>query len=172
MATPSTSLRLPAETLDRLRALARPGESLSGVILRAALALEAAPAPAPTTDATHRPGALEVRESRLEACLGPATQDLAEPAASVFQTAPSEGTSAAVHEVLMMALQHGLAAAHPPPPERPIYPQEVRQMALAMADRGAPPAEVRRAVEDACGHEPGSKNWSRVFAAWQKAATG
>ena len=171
MATPSNSLRLPAETLDRLRALAVPGESLSGVVLRAALALEAAPTPAPTTDTTDRLGALEARVSRLEACLEPAPQDLPEPAAPVFQAAPSEGTSAAVQDILMMALQQGLAAAQPPPPGRPVYPQEVRQMALAMAERGAPPIAIRRAVEDACGHEPGSKNWSRVFSAWQKAAT-
>jgi hypothetical protein len=50
MTTPTTSFRLPTETLDRLRALARPGESLSGVIVRAALALEAAPVLAPLTE--------------------------------------------------------------------------------------------------------------------------
>lgn len=40
---------------------------------------------------------------------------------------------------------------------------------LAMADRGAPPVAIRRAVEEACGQEPGSKNRSKVFSAWQRA---
>ena len=40
---------------------------------------------------------------------------------------------------------------------------------LAMADRGARPVAIRRAVEEACGQEPGSKNRSRVFSAWQRA---
>jgi len=106
MATPSTSLRLPAETLDRLRALARPGESLPGVILRAALALalEASQALALTTlAATDRPGAPEAREARPEAGLAPATQDPPERVAPVLQAAPTQGTSAAVHDVLLMA---------------------------------------------------------------------
>ena len=120
MATPSTSFRLPAETLERLRALALPGESLSGVIVRAALALEGLPTLAPAADTTDRLGALEARVSRLEAGRAPAPQDLPEPAAPAFQAAPSEGTSAAVHEVLMMALEQGLAAAQPPPPGGPV----------------------------------------------------
>ena len=53
----------------------------------------------------------------------------------------------------------------PPPIPRPVYPQEVRQLALAMADRGAPAGAIRRAGKEACGHEVGSKKWSRVFSA-------
>ncbi len=74
MAMPSTSFRLPPETLDRLRALARPGESLSGVIVRAALALEASPALAPAVNTTDRLSTLLARVSRLEGCIAPVTQ--------------------------------------------------------------------------------------------------
>jgi hypothetical protein len=49
------------------------------------------------------------------------------------------------------------------------YPPETKQLAVAMADRGEPAATIRAAVLEACGREPGAKNWSRVFAAWQKA---
>lgn len=181
MATPTTSFRLPAETLDRLRALALPGESLSGVIVRAALALEAAPALAPPTDTPEDLDALAARVSRLEACIAPVAQasdnrvtpathlqhDQEQP---VLQAAPMGSTSAAVHDVLLAALHQGLAASHPPPPGRPIYPPEVRRMALDMADQGEPPVKIRRAIEEACGFEPGSKNWSKVVRAWRKAA--
>ena len=129
MATPSTSLRLPAETLDRLRALALPGESLSGVVERAALALEASPALAPTTDAADRLSASEARESRLEASPAPVIPDPAKPVSPLLQAARRDDTSAAVHDVLLMALELGLAAAQPDPLEetqarRPCYSLE------------------------------------------------
>ncbi len=55
-------------------------------------------------------------------CDTPATQDPAEPVAPVLQAAPRESTSAAVHEILMMALEQGVTAVHPPLPGRPVNP--------------------------------------------------
>ncbi|WP_295590603.1 hypothetical protein [uncultured Lamprocystis sp.] len=66
--TRPTSFRLPAETLTLLRSLAQPGESLSRVVVRAVLALEAAPAPITAEDTGVRIDALEVRIAALEAC--------------------------------------------------------------------------------------------------------
>jgi hypothetical protein len=162
MATPTTSFRLPVETLDRLRALARPGESLSGVIVRAALALEAAPALTPPTDSTAALDALAARVARLEACIAPVAQ---------MQDSRVTPATHLQHEQEQPVLQADTrATARPPRQGRPIYPQEVREMALAMADRGATPLAIRQAVDDACGHAPDSKNWSKVIAAWRQAA--
>jgi hypothetical protein len=41
-------------------------------------------------------------------------------------------------------------------------------MALDMAEQGARPAAIRAAVLDACGFEPGAKNWSKMVRAWRK----
>jgi hypothetical protein len=160
MALTPMSFRLPTETRDRIRALAQPGESLSSVIVRAVAALEAAPPVLTKTDILIRQ--LELLEARLVG-LEKRSPSVAQ---NVAQAAPNGSTSAAVQEVLTVALEQGFAAARP---SQQVYPQEVRQMALAMADRGATPLAIRQAVEDACGHEPGSKNWSRVFSAWRKA---
>jgi hypothetical protein len=178
MALTPMSFRLPTETRDRIRALAQPGESLSSVIVRAVAALEAAPPVLTKTDILLRQ--LELLEARvvgLEERSPPVAQQALQPPQEhsvnvvqpVVQTAPKGNTSAAVQEVLTSALEQGFAAACPALPSQQVYPQEVRQMALAMADQGEPPAAIRAAVKDACGHEPGSKSWSRVFRAWRKA---
>ena len=59
-------LRLSDDTLDRLRALALPGESLSSVIARAVAALEPASDHPPTTAVLSRLQALETRLEHLE----------------------------------------------------------------------------------------------------------
>ncbi|MGV0950969.1 MAG: hypothetical protein ACOYB3_09855, partial [Azonexus sp.] len=176
MALTPMSFRLPTETRDRIRALAQPGESLSSVIVRAVAALEAAPPVLTKTDMLLQQ--LELLEARLvgleERSPPVAQQTLQTPqerSVNLVQVAPQgSSTSAAVQEVLTTALEQGFAAACPALPRRQVYPQEVRQMALAMADRGATSRAIRQAVEDACGHEPGSKNWSRVLGAWRRAA--
>lgn len=58
--------RLSGEMLERLRALARPGEALSSVIGRAIAALEAASDQPPATAVLSRMAALEARLAQLE----------------------------------------------------------------------------------------------------------
>ena len=68
-----TSFRLAPDTLARIKALARPGESSAGVVSRALEALEAAQdssaAPPPGSALAQRLTALEARLTALESAV-------------------------------------------------------------------------------------------------------
>jgi hypothetical protein len=61
-----TSFRLPADTLDRIKALTQPGESQASVILRGLTVLEGSPPPLSLEAVASRVESIEHRLSALE----------------------------------------------------------------------------------------------------------
>ncbi len=139
-----TSFRLAPDTLARIKALARPGESSASVVSRALEALEAAQdgsaAPPPGSALAQRLAALEARLAALEA-----------PSVSTAPVAsPRSPTSAGS------------------PHSRPDYPPEVRRLAVQLADDGVQPGEIRQRIAEACGRAPDSKNIGKLIRHWRE----
>lgn len=151
--TTPTSFRLPAETLTLLRTLARPGESLSSVVGRAVLALEAAPVPLIADGTASRLDALEVRIAALEAC-----------SADVAQT-PLQACSASVAQTELQPCSAKVAQTE----LRGSYPPEVRRMAVRMQREGATNREILTAIRDANnGKVPLRSNLATALKRWAK----
>ena len=157
MATPTSSFRLPPETLELLRSLAWPGESLAGVIVRAALALETAQAKAPNDELARRLEAIETRLEQLERGNTPVLQDRPPCHTPVTQDGGTQDTAAQPRKPRAVPVSQGG------------YPVDVQKMALAMADRGEPPAAIRAAIVEACGKSPSRKNLQTSLKAWRRA---
>lgn len=139
--TNPTSFRLPADTLTKMRDLARPGESLSSVVVRAVLALEAAPVPVPADGTASRLDALEVRVAALEAC-----------SATVVQTELQPRSAAVVQPV-----------------RQGDYPPAVKRLAVQMQKEGAKPAAILAAIAEANGGKvPLRSNLATTLRRWAK----
>jgi hypothetical protein len=151
MATPPTSFRLPPEVIARLRALAGPGESLAGVIVRAVAALETAPAPIPAAD---RLDTLDARVTALEAALAQCSAPVAQ--------APLQGSADVAQSALRRSTGVARTGSH--------YPVDVQRMAVRMADEGATTSAIREAVARACGRSPSVKNLGTTLKAWRREA--
>jgi hypothetical protein len=146
------ALRFPEGTRDRIKALARDGETMTGVVLRALAALEGQGATHDTEDARpHRDARLSALEARIEAL-----ERLGSFEGVAFQTGPFETT---------------------PKPDSSEsngseYPAEAKDMAVGMLARGCSPAQIRAALERTIGRAPSPKHLSRTLRRWSGQAGG
>jgi hypothetical protein len=156
--TEQIALRFPEGTRDRIKALARDGETMTGVVLRALAALEGQGdrgRPDDTGRAQGEPDALSVRLAALESRVG-ALERTGSLGGVAFETRPFE--------------------TKPKPdssePNGSEYPAEAKDMAVGMLARGCTPAEIRAALERTIGRAPGPKHLSRTLRRWSGQAGG
>ena len=159
-----TSFRLAPDTLARIKALARPGESSASVVARALEALEAAQdssaAPPPGSALAQRLAALEARLAALEAGSAAVAHDALQPP----EGRATDRTDNGRHASQDAATGRATGSSH----SRPDYPPEVRRLAVQLADAGVRPVVIRQRIGEACGRSPDSKNWTKVLATWRK----
>jgi hypothetical protein len=144
--TEQIALRFPDGTRDRIKALVRPGETMTSVVLRGLAALEGPGATHDTEDTRpHLDARLYALEARIEAL-----ERLGSSEGIPFETRPFETT--------------------PKPdssePNGAEYPVEAKDMAVGMLARGCTPAEIRTALERMVGRSPGPKHLSRTLRRW------
>ena len=160
-----TSFRLAPDTLARIKALARPGESSASVVARALEALEAAQdssaAPPPGSALAQRLAALEARLTALEAGSSAVAHDALQPPEGRATVKTDSGRPASQDKAT------GRATGSANPHLNPGYPPEVKRLALELTDAGAQPAEIRRRIIALVGRAPDNRNWSKVLRTWR-----
>ena len=150
--TTPTSFRLHPETLATLRRLARPGEALAGVLVRAIECLD-------QSQGVGLPPALEARLQALEARL---------------RAVERQGSDRVATKTPPPRLASSDRVATPPPPDGATtpqgrrYPPEVRREAALMARRGATPGEVRQWLQAQLGYAPQSGDMSKMLKVWSR----
>ncbi len=163
-----TSFRLAPDTLARLKALARPGESSASVVARALEALEAAQdssaAPPPGSALAQRLAALEARLTALEAGSAAVAHD----ALQNPEVRATERTDSGRQASQDKATGRATGSPH----ARPDYPPEVRSMAVQLADAGVRPVVIRQRIGEACGRAPDSKNIGKLIRHWREQSAG
>ena len=151
--TEQIALRFPEGTRHRIKALARPGETMTAVVMRALAALEGQGATHDTEDARpHQDARLSALEARIEAL-----ERLGSFEGIPFETRPFETT---------------LKPDSSEPNDGAEYPIEARDMALGMKARGCSPAQIRTALERMVGRSPSPKHLSRTLRRWSGQAGG
>ena len=152
-----TSFRLAPDTLARIKALARPGESSASVVARALEALEAAQtaqdAP-PGSALAQRLTALEARLTALEAGSSAVAHDALQPPEGRATVKTDSGRPASQDKAT------GRATGN--------YPPEVRRLAVQLADAGTAPVVIRARIGEACGRAPDSKNIGKLIRHWRE----
>lgn len=157
--TEQIALRFPEGTRDRIKALARDGETMTGVVLRALAALEGQGdrgRPDDTGRAQGEPDALSVRLAALESRVG-ALERTGSLGGVAFETRPFETKP---------------KPDSSEPGDGAEYPIAARDMALGMKARGCSPAEIRTALEKMTGRSPSPKHLSRTLRRWSGQAGG
>ncbi|WP_373506713.1 hypothetical protein [Thiocapsa sp.] len=139
------ALRFPEGTRDRIKALARDGESMTALVLRALAAMEGQCDRQHHNDAGRDQGELDTLSVRLAALERRIT------ALERFGSTSKPDSS-----------EPGAVAG---------YPVEARDMALGMQARGCTPAEIRVALEKAVGRSPGPKHLATALRRWSGQAS-
>lgn len=173
-----TSFRLAPDTLARLKSLAQPHEPLAQVIARALIALETqeqaqdvAVVPVSVQNLIDRMDGLEVRLDALEAS-GALTRLEAYFAGSA--SALQNSSANVAHNALQAPDSRATASDNTSQNEDTgratgsAYPPEVRRMAVALADSGTAPSEIRQRIMDACGRAPHRASLARLLRQWRE----
>ena len=176
-----TSFRLSTDTLDKLKALAQPHEPAASVIARALDCLEATtrpqdapPSPSLPFAMTQRMEAMEGRLAALEASSASSLQNALPGSSGVAHDAlqAHEGRATATAGTDSQASLGRVTTGSASPHSNPAYPHDVKQLAVSMADRGAPPSEILVMILDRCGRAPDSKNVAKLIRTWRAASQG